>query len=141
MITARPKKTNVSPDPKNGLRVLVVEDEPDTAASMAWLLGLWGHEARVARDGETALECLRNGCPDVVLLDLGLPGMGGREVAARLKDGACPKKPLVVALTGYADEDSRARCAPVVDLHLAKPVDLGVLQGLLGRFHAVIKDE
>src|SRR4051794_7968451 len=77
MITARPKKTNVSPDPKNGLRVLVVEDEPDTAASMAWLLGLWGHEARVARDGETALECLRNGCPDVVLLDLGLPGMGG----------------------------------------------------------------
>src|ERR1041384_4422822 len=89
------------------LRVLVVEDCRDTATSMATLLGLWGHDAQVAGDGATALGVAAEYGPHAVLLDLGLPGMDGYQVARRLRGECGLGLALVVAVTGYAQEADR----------------------------------
>jgi len=123
------------------LRVLLVEDEPDTAQSTAVLLRMWGHEVHLAADGQAALDAVEADCPDVVLLDMGLPGqLDGWQVAERLKTCAALKQPLVVAVTGHGDDGARARSEAVgVDLHLTKPVAPDMLLGLLERFHGVIR--
>src|SRR3989442_1103189 len=86
------------------LRVLIVEDDPDAGESLAILLGLYGHEAHVARDGPAALQEAQAHSPDVVLLDIGLPGMDGRELATRLRQQAAERRTLLVAVTGYGQE-------------------------------------
>lgn len=105
-----------------GRRVLVVEDDPDTAVTMATLLELWGYEPEVVRDGWAALAAVQRRAPDAVLLDLGLPGLDGYEVARRLRrrlPGA-----LLIALSGYAQPLDRIATAHAgCDLHLAKPAD------------------
>ncbi|MGH7383907.1 MAG: CHASE3 domain-containing protein [Candidatus Rokuibacteriota bacterium] len=113
-------------------RVLVVDDEPDSTDSLALFLRLRGHEVRTAHDGPSALEEISRYRPDVVFLDLGLPGMSGYDVARRvrmLSDGA----PLrLVALTGYGtDGDRRQTRDAGFDVHLAKPVDPQALDALL----------
>src|SRR5262245_31205665 len=96
---------------RDTLRVLVVEDHTDTADSMAQLLGLYGFEVRVARDGPGALAAVQMFQPDAVLLDIGLPGMDGYEVARRLRDLAAPRRPLLVAVSGYGREQDKRRSA------------------------------
>jgi CheY-like chemotaxis protein len=119
----------------NRLRVLVVEDDADTARSLTDLLHLWGHEASVARDGSSAVTAARTESPDVVLLDLGLPGMDGWEVAAKIKEDAVWKRPFLVAVSGHVNRRDRLQSRVVgLDLHLAKPVDPQMLQQLLERF-------
>jgi CheY-like chemotaxis protein len=119
----------------NRLRVLVVEDDADTARSLTDLLHLWGHEASVARDGSSAVTAARTESPDVVLLDLGLPGMDGWEVAAKIKEDSVWKRPFLVAVSGHVNRRDRLQSRVVgLDLHLAKPVDPQVLQQLLERF-------
>jgi two-component system OmpR family response regulator len=114
------------------LSVLVVEDQEDAARSTAELLTLCGHAVRVARCGPDALAEAATSVPDVVLLDIGLPGMSGWEVAQRLRGTAPGKQPVVVALTGYAAEADRWRSADAgVDLHLVKPADPGALTAFL----------
>jgi CheY-like chemotaxis protein len=77
--------------------------------------------------------------PDVVLLDLALPGMDGYEVARRLRAQSRERRPLLIAVTGYGREEDRRRSVEAgIDLHLLKPVDLAQLQGLLRRVHRVI---
>ena len=121
------------------MRVLVVEDHPPTAESIALLLRHAGHEAEVATDGLSAAAAAEANPPDVVLLDIGLPGIDGWQLAGRLRNLAGPKRPLIVALTGYDDEEDRRRSAEAgVDLHLAKPVDADRLERLLSRFRSVI---
>ncbi len=122
------------------MRVLVVEDNPDAADCIALLLRQAGHDSEVAADGPSALAAIDANAPDVVLLDIGLPGwMDGWEVARRLQDWPHFKRPLVVALTGHGDDDDRRRSeAAGIDLHLTKPVDACQLQGLLSRFRSVI---
>jgi CheY-like chemotaxis protein len=113
------------------LRVLLVEDYPDSAVSLAMLLRLFGHEVAVATDGPGGLEAARASAPDVVLLDIGLPKMDGHEVARRLtaSDG---KKPYLIALTGFGGPDEVKRCAEAgFDLHLLKPADPEQLQLIL----------
>jgi len=110
----------------NRLRVLIVEDCADAASSTAVLLGLWGHEPRVARDGKAALAEAADFRPDVVLLDLGLPDMDGAEVAKRLKAAGAP---FIVAITGYNRAPS-----PDIDVQFLKPVDPRRLEGFLDRF-------
>src|SRR4051812_25487406 len=101
------------------LRVLVVEDEPDTAASLAFLLKLQGYQAEAVGDGLAALEAARVTPPDVVLLDIGLPAMDGYELARRLRDEHLFKRPLLIAISGYGDESDRRRCLEAgIDLHL-----------------------
>jgi signal transduction histidine kinase/ActR/RegA family two-component response regulator len=113
-------------------RVLLVEDNEDAAQSMAELIRLFGHAVEVARDGVRALERLRTQRPDTVFCDIGLPGMSGYELAARLRAEGPPGLCLV-ALTGYAaPDDVRRALAAGFDVHLAKPVDPQRIAALLG---------
>jgi len=113
-------------------RILVVDDNGDAADSLAMLLRLMGNDVRTAPDGPAALEAARAYRPDVVLLDLGLPGMSGYEVCRRLREGHFANGPLVVALTGYGqDEDRRRTREAGFDRHLVKPVNPDELRGVL----------
>jgi two-component system CheB/CheR fusion protein len=114
------------------LRVLIVDDCPDTRATLTILLHLWGHDTRVAPDGPTALELARAFRPDVVLLDVGLPGMDGYEVARRLHQLAGLEHLFLLTLSGYATEEDHDRSREAgCDQHLVKPLDPEVLRDLL----------
>ncbi len=114
------------------LCVLVVDDCVDTAESLAALLGLWGYRPVVAHDGATALVAAEAHQPDVVLLDLALPGLDGLEVARRLRQHRGLREALLVAVTGYGDESFRRRADEAgFDLYLIKPLDLEWLRRLL----------
>jgi CheY-like chemotaxis protein len=122
-----------------GLSILVVEDDADAARSYEILLGLFGHRPRLASDGPTALRLAAESMPDVALIDLGLPGMDGYEVAKRLSQQSTGRRPLLIAVTGYGQEGDRLRSAAVgIDLHLVKPVDPDEIMDLLRRFERVI---
>jgi PAS domain S-box-containing protein len=117
---------------KKRTRVLVVDDNVDAAAGLAVLLKFLGHEVEVAYDGPSAIAQARILRPDVILLDLGLPGMDGYQVAAELRrDGVC-KETLLIAVTGYGQEDDLRRSqAAGFDHHLVKPVDFEALTSLM----------
>jgi CheY-like chemotaxis protein len=121
-------------DTRPPLSVLVVEDSEDTARSTADLLALGGHSVRVAACGADALRATAEETPDVVLLDIGLPGMTGWEVAERIRDRARGKQPVVIAVTVYGTERDRWQSADAgIDLHLVKPADPAALMTLLER--------
>jgi PAS domain S-box-containing protein len=112
--------------------ILVVDDNKDAAESLAVLLRLVGHDVRMAHSGPAALDAAQKRAPDVVLLDIGLPKMDGLEVARRLRQDLGLTNVLLVALTGYGQEDIRNRTQEAgFNAHLVKPVDLNALQGLL----------
>jgi signal transduction histidine kinase len=113
-------------------RVLVVDDNRDSAESLTALLGLLGHEVEQAHDGRAALEAAHRRAPDLVLLDLGMPGMSGYEVARRLRADTALTGTALVALTGYgSDEDRRATREAGFDGHLVKPIDFHALEQIL----------
>jgi CheY-like chemotaxis protein len=115
------------------LSVLVVEDLDDCAQSTAELLSLCGHRVRTAGCGPDALRAAAEEMPDVVLLDIGLPGMDGWEVARRLREQADGKQPFVVAVTGFGSDGDRWRSADSgIDVHLLKPADPVALTRLIG---------
>src|SRR3954469_5124709 len=95
--------------PSVRMRVLVVEDNADAARSAAALVRRWGHDVRVAFDGPTALREASEDEPDVVLLDIGLPGMDGYEVARRLRELLHEKGTLFVIISGYGAEKDLLR--------------------------------
>ena len=106
-------------------RVLVVDDNVDAADTLAEALRHAGHEVRVEYDGSSALAAAKQLQPDVILLDLGLPGMDGFEVARRLRTDAGLSKVRLVAITGYGQAADRKRTAEIgIEQHLVKPVDL-----------------
>src|SRR4051812_8720569 len=109
MVTHRNDALHHERDVLSRLRVLVVEDNVDGAQSTAQLLHLYGFEPLVALDGLAALREAENGPPDVVLLDIGLPGLNGYEVARRLREQARNKTPFFIAITGYGQEEDRRR--------------------------------
>ncbi len=118
-------------------RVLVVDDNKDVAQSLAMLLELPGHEVFVAHDGLGALEAAERCQPEVVLLDISLPGMDGYEVARRMRRLPGLKGAVLVALTGWGQEDDRRRSVEAgFDEHMVKPVSLATLQGLLASVRA-----
>lgn len=114
-------------------RILVVDDSRDSAASLVMLLRLLGHEVREANDGRQALAALDEFVPDLILLDLGMPGMSGYEVAARIRSDARLRDVRIVALSGYgaAEDRQRSQSAGFHD-HLVKPVEFAALQAILG---------
>jgi PAS domain S-box-containing protein len=116
-----------------GRRILVVDDNVDAADSMGRLLSrIWGQDVRVAYDGPAALEVARSFRPEVVLLDLGLPGMDGCEVARQLRGEPGLADALLVAVTGWGQESDREMSrAAGFDLHLVKPVQLEMLREVL----------
>jgi CheY-like chemotaxis protein len=122
------------------LRVLVVDDCPDTTDSLALLLRLWGHDARVAHDGPAALEAARASPPDVVLLDVGLgTGMDGYDVARRLRALPNLEEALLICTTGYGMEADRRRSREAgFDHHLTKPANPEKLQQILAAWKAAL---
>ena len=107
-----------------GVRILLIDDNVDAGVVMAMLLRLSGHEVTVVLDGPSALRAYAQALPQVVLCDIGLPGMSGYEVAAKIREGAEPARPLLIALTGYGGPKDRERAfAAGFDHHLVKPAD------------------
>jgi CheY-like chemotaxis protein len=126
------KRTELGP--QGTARVLLVEDNPDTAESLTMLLELLGHRVRAAHDGVAALDAARANIPDVMLVDIGLPGMDGYEVARRVRRDPQLKDVVLVALTGYGrEEDKQQAMAAGFDYHLVKPVAPDALHGLVAR--------
>ncbi len=119
------------------LRVLVVEDNPDTADAMREMLTEWGHDAACVADGPAALASWSRWRPDVGLLDIGLPGMSGLALARRLRTLADEQPLLLLALSGYGSPaDAQASLDAGFDEHLVKPVDLDRLERRLARHAA-----
>ena len=112
----------------HGRRVLVVDDNLDAAESLASVLSMKGHVVRTATDGEQALASAEREPPDVVLMDLGMPGMDGLTAARRLRAQPGGDGIRIIALTGWGKEDDRERTrAAGIDVHLVKPVNTEVL--------------
>jgi signal transduction histidine kinase/DNA-binding response OmpR family regulator len=127
--TALPKEIKPNGKPR---RILVVEDQAALSYVTVALLQKLGHEVRAAADGAEALTAVREYRPDVVLLDIGLPGMDGYEVAHCLRAEMGDATPLLVAMTGYSQHEvSRHAPKAKFDRHLVKPADLGTLREVL----------
>jgi CheY-like chemotaxis protein len=117
--------------PRAARRVLVVDDNRDAADSLAEIVEMLGHAAIVAYDGAGALAKARADAPDVVLCDIGLPGMSGYDVARSLRDGA-RNGVLLVAVTGYAQPQDVTRALDAgFDRHIAKPASIEDIERLL----------
>ena len=116
-----------------GSRILVVDDSVDSAETLGELLKIWGHEVLLAHDGPAAVAAARDYRPEVVLLDIGLPGMDGFAVATQLRKEGIGGR-MLVALTGYGEQQDKDRAHKAgFDHHLVKPIDPDTLQKLLVR--------
>jgi CheY-like chemotaxis protein len=121
-------------DTRNRLSILVVDDNTDSADSLAELLACMGYDARAAYNGVQAQMMVTECTPDVVILDLLMQGMDGWELARRLRPRPS-SPPFLIAMTGYQGETPRQRSSDVgIDLHLIKPVSVTTLQGVLDGF-------
>jgi two-component system CheB/CheR fusion protein len=132
------EETGVAPEQRvermrdAGARVLIVEDNPDAAEGLLMILELLGHRVRVVPDGIGALDAARASPPDVMLVDIGLPGMDGYELARRIRRDPALKHLVLVALTGYGREEDKDRSIGAgFDYHLVKPVALDALSDLI----------
>jgi signal transduction histidine kinase/ActR/RegA family two-component response regulator len=115
-----------------GKRVLIVDDNADGANSLGRLLALLGHETAMEYDGQAALDRAEVFAADVIFLDLGMPGLDGFEICRRLRASDSPRRPRIVAMTGWGRGEDRARTtAAGFDAHVVKPVDLAMLAQLL----------
>ena len=130
--TLLPRSTEPVPQDKKHCRVLVVDDNFDAAETLTMLLEFVGHTVQMAHDGPSALRQALAWQPDVILLDIGLPGLNGYEVARRIRVEASLAGIVLVALTGYGQESDR-KCAREAgfDHHLAKPADFDLVENIL----------
>jgi CheY-like chemotaxis protein/two-component sensor histidine kinase len=118
--------------PSSGHRLMVVDDNKDAADSLAMLLRLQGHEVRVAHSGPSALEMTKDYRPEMILLDIGMPGMDGYEVARRLRQQPGLENVVLAALTGWGQQEDRRRSAEAgFDHHLVKPPEPSALENLV----------
>jgi CheY-like chemotaxis protein len=118
--------------PPRRTRVVIVEDNPDTADSFRLLLSLRGYEVQVAFTGPEGVRLAQEWPPDVVLCDLGLPGLDGYGVATALRQHPATARARLIAVTGYGSDAARRRSQEVgFEQHLVKPVDPGALLELL----------
>jgi two-component system CheB/CheR fusion protein len=145
-VLERVQPTSPPPEAGNGhgscRRILIVDDNRDAAEALALFLGMAGHEVCTAYDGPAALEVARSYRPEVVLLDIGMPGMDGYEVARRLRREPGLENILLLALTGYGHEEERRRSREAaIDHHLVKPVDPEALNALLAHPRSPAKTE
>jgi len=113
-------------------RVLVVDDNEDSAETMATLVGMWGHDVRTSHDAAGALQAAAEHLPEVVLLDIGLPHVSGYEVATRMRALPGLERTVLIAMTGYGQEEDRRRTREAgFTHHLTKPVPPETLKGIL----------
>lgn len=112
-------------------RILVVDDDRDNADSLARLVGILGYEAVTAYSGQEAIAAAQDVCPEMVFIDLAMPGMDGCETAKRLRE-LLGNQTVLVAVTGWSRQEDRRRSADCgFDLHYAKPLSLPALEELL----------
>jgi CheY-like chemotaxis protein len=138
--TARPlpEPTPAEEAPPVSRRVLIVDDNEDGAESLALLLQLGGHETHKAHDGVAAIQAAERLRPDAVLLDIGLPVLNGYEVCSRIRKEPWGKDLVLVALTGWGQEEDRHKSqAAGFDAHMVKPVDHDVLLKLLASLSCI----
>ena len=115
----------------------MVDDNQDAAKTLGMLLKMLGHDVSTANDGPAALAAIESHRPSLVLLDLGMPGMSGFEVAKRMREQPQFADIAVVALTGWGQEEDRRRTREAgFDDHLIKPADLAALSALLERMES-----
>jgi CheY-like chemotaxis protein/two-component sensor histidine kinase len=136
LVSGAAKPATASREPAREIqsrRILIVEDHADTAQTLATLVSLDGHEVQLACDGFQAIEVAPGFRPDVMLIDIGLPGMDGFEIARRMRQLECGRNCLLVAVTGYGQErDRRQALESGFDHHLVKPVNVQVLAEVIG---------
>jgi CheY-like chemotaxis protein len=129
---AAPVAANTPPRNGGQHRILIVDDYADAAESMAALLKIEGHEINTAHDGEAAIMLAHRFKPDIIFLDIGLPGMSGYEVARALRDTPETRDCVLIALSGYGQPGDHVRSKEAgFDRHLVKPVDMSNLQEIL----------
>lgn len=130
---ARPASGASAAEPAaaNTTRILVVDDNVDTARGLARLLEMAGHEVRVAHDGREAIEAARETLPQLILLDIVLPGMDGREVARTLRADPNHRDTVIVAVSGYGEDDEARDNGPGFDHHMVKPIDHQALRAII----------
>jgi CheY-like chemotaxis protein len=117
---------------KSTRRIVVADDNEDSAESFAMLLSFSGHEVRIAHDGAAALDAVRNFRPDVAFLDIGMPGLTGYEVAEAVRAEPWGREVTLIAVTGWGQPDDRMRAhAAGFDRHLVKPIDPAEVDRLL----------
>jgi two-component system, sensor histidine kinase len=115
----------------SGRSILIVEDNPDARDALRVLLELEGHAVEAAGEGQEALELARAKDPDIALVDIGLPGIDGYEIARRVR-ARDARRPILIALTGYGQPEDRQRATEAgFDDMLVKPVDPGALADML----------
>jgi CheY-like chemotaxis protein len=136
-VSARPYPNDGPGNNPAVLRLLLVEDHAASAQALAALLRQSGYFVQVVADGLTALQAAEAEPPDVVLLDLGLPGIDGYEVARRLRAQKAAPRPLLIAVTGHGEKEECLRSYEAgIDLHLTKPVGIGELRRFLETYQA-----
>jgi signal transduction histidine kinase/DNA-binding response OmpR family regulator len=124
--------TTRAPAVNRHARILVVDDLAASAETLMMLLEMEGFEVKIAHEGASAIEIAREFKPEVVLLDIGLPGMNGFEVANRLRSLPECSESLLIALTGYGEAESRNRSAAAgFDFHMVKPADVNLLLSMI----------
>lgn len=122
------------PSRSNALRILIVDDNRDTALGLALLLQRDGHDVRFAQSGLEALEHARSYFPNVVLLDIGLPGLNGFNVAERMRREESCKGTSIIAISGYSHEENQRRAWEAgIDDFLVKPIDYDVLTAMISQ--------
>jgi CheY-like chemotaxis protein len=132
--SAEQPRTSEPEQPSAPQRILVIDDNSDVAEALARLLQDFGHEVQIALGGPDGLKTAAVFGPEVVFVDIGMPGMDGYEVARQLRRRTESKKSKLVALSGYGrDEDRRRSLEAGFDTHLVKPVDVKALTNVLGR--------
>jgi CheY-like chemotaxis protein len=112
-------------------RILVVDDNETARISIAILLEVMGHTVTTASSGVKAIQCVANFRPEVVLLDLMMPGMSGYETARRIREQTATQSITLIAVTGWVPEDGDSETAKVFDYYLLKPIDAGALEKVL----------
>ena len=123
-------------------RVLIVDDNRDSADSLAMLMEITGNKTYMAHDGVEAVAAVEKYRPEVVLLDIGLPGMDGHEVCRRVREQPWGKDIVVIALTGWGQEDDRRKSEEAgFNGHLVKPVDYDKLLELLASLTSIVKEK
>jgi CheY-like chemotaxis protein len=132
--SARPSADHAARAPRaaNRQRVLVVDDNSDALKTLSMLVKLMGHEVCEAHDGLEAVELAEQYSPDVVLMDIGMPNLNGYDAAQRIRDQPWGRDMMLIATTGWGQEDDRRRTKGAgFDHHLVKPIDHAKLSELL----------
>jgi CheY-like chemotaxis protein len=117
-----------------GSRILIADDNEDAAEMTKQMLELLGHTVAVAHDGLQALQIAQAAPPDVALLDIGMPGLNGYELATKLRSLPQTRRTRLIAVTGWGTTEDRDRSkAAGFDMHMTKPIDVSALSELLDR--------